>query len=299
MFETINVDDLANSAAFADNMHMRRALPVDSSCPMVMGILNVTPDSFSDGGEFLESAAALQQASRMIAEGARIIDVGGESSRPGATRVPAAEQIRRTEPVIAAIRENYPDIHISIDTRSAQVAASAVSAGANIVNDISALHDDPRMVELVAERDLAVVLMHMQGTPQTMQHSPHYDDVTAEVYNFLEQRIEFAMSCGIKRERIIVDPGLGFGKSVQHNILLLAALKRLAALGPLLVGASRKSFIAKLLDLPYPNTELTGTTALNVIALLAGASILRVHDVLPAAQSIALVEAVRRAHGGR
>lgn len=259
---------------------------------LVMGILNVTPDSFSDGGEFFAPADAIRQAERMISEGADIIDVGGESTRPGTEGVPAAQQIRRTQPVIAAIHNRFPAVHISIDTQLAEVARGAIDAGADMVNDISALQSDPAMVRLVAERKVGVVLMHTQGTPRTMQNDPRYGDVVAEVRTFLAERIEFALANGIERNRIIIDPGIGFGKTVEHNLQLLGGLKRLVDLAPVLLGASRKSFIGKVLDIDEPRQRLTGTIVANTIGLLAGVSILRVHDVCEARQAIRLCEAL-------
>lgn len=261
--------------------------------PLVMGVLNVTPDSFSDGGQFADPAAALAHAGQMVREGADIIDIGGESTRPGAKPVSSAEQIQRTQPVIAAIREQFPETHVSIDTQSAEVTAAAVAAGANIVNDISALRADPDMACVVAEAGAHVVLMHMQGTPTTMQVDARYDDVVSEIEAFLHERIEFAVSCGIAREKIIVDPGIGFGKSTEHNLQILANLNRFTELGPVLLGASRKSFIGKILGIDDPQRRLTGTIVTNTIGLLAGVSILRVHDVLEARQAVDLCKVIR------
>ncbi len=257
--------------------------------PLVMGILNVTPDSFSDGGRFMDVGGAVGHAEQMIRDGADIIDVGGESTRPGSQAVPATEQIKRTQPVIASIREGHAHISISIDTQSAEVASAALDAGATIVNDISALRTDLDMVCRVADAGAYVVLMHMQGTPQTMQQNPQYDDVVGEVEAFLNERIEFAVSSGIKRERIIIDPGIGFGKTVEHNLQILANLRRFTASGPVLLGTSRKSLFGKLLGIDNFEERLTGTIVTNTIGLLAGVRILRVHDVREASQAVAIL----------
>ncbi len=263
--------------------------------PLVMGILNVTPDSFSDGGQFLEVGDAVRHAEQMIRDGADIIDVGGESTRPGAQLIPAAEQIKRTQPVIASIRERHAQIPISIDTQSAEVASAALDAGAAIVNDVSALRADTGMACRLAEAGAYVILMHMQGMPTTMQQNPNYDDVVSEIEAFLKERIEYAVSSGILRERIILDPGLGFGKTVEHNLEILANLGRFAALGPVLLGTSRKSFFAGLLGIDEVEERLTGTIVTNAIGLLAGVRILRVHDVQEARHTVVVCrELVRR-----
>ena len=261
---------------------------------MVMGILNVTPDSFSDGGTFMDLCDAVGHAEQMIRDGADIIDVGGESTRPGSRAVPAAEQIKRTQPVIASIREKYVQIPISIDTQSAEVASAALDAGATIVNDISALRADMDMVRRVADAGAYVVLMHMQGMPRTMQQNPRYDDVVGEIEAFLRERIEFAVSNGIRRERIIIDPGIGFGKTVEHNLQILANLNRFAAIGPVLLGTSRKSLFAELLGIDNVEERLTGTIVTNTIGLLAGVRVLRVHDVKETCHAVALCEAITR-----
>ncbi len=263
--------------------------------PLVMGILNVTPDSFSDGGRFFEVGDAVGHAEQMIRDGADIIDVGGESTRPGAQPVPAAEQIKRTQPVIAAIRERHPQIPISIDTQSAEVASAALDAGAAIVNDVSALRADTGMACRLADAGAYVILMHMQGMPRTMQQNPSYHDVVSGIEAFLKERIEYAVSSGILRERIILDPGIGFGKTVEHNLEILANLGRFAALGPVLLGTSRKSFFAGLLGIDEVEERLTGTIVTNTIGLLAGVRILRVHDVQEARQTVVVCgELVRR-----
>ena len=260
-----------------------------------MGILNVTPDSFSDGGDYFTRDAAIAHALNMIAEGADIIDIGGESTRPGAEPTPAEEQMRRAIPVILAIRMRNSDIAISIDTRAAAVARAAVDAGADIINDVSALRDDPDMADVVAASGAAVVLMHRRGTSADMQDGggPHYDDVIAEITAFLQQRRDFAAGRGIDRSRIILDPGLGFGKRVEHNLTILRHLDRLVALEqPVLVGASRKRFLGSVLGVDEPKQRLAGSLACAVIAALAGAAILRVHDVRATVDAVQLCSAV-------
>jgi dihydropteroate synthase len=266
--------------------------------PAIMGVLNVTPDSFSDGGRFTEPAAAVAHADRMIDDGADLIDVGPESTRPGSDPVPTADQIARAVPVIEAIRRAHPAVPVSIDTQSATVARAALDAGADLVNDVSALRGDPAMAELIAQRDAGVVLMHMRGEPRTMQTAgggPIYDDVVAKIVDFLAERIEFATGCGIARQRIIVDPGLGFGKTVEHNLELLRHLSAFASLGvPLLVGASRKSFVGRITGVETPADRLAGSLACATAAVLAGVSILRVHDVRPSCQAVAMAHAIRQ-----
>jgi dihydropteroate synthase len=257
----------------------------DTTRTLVMGILNVTPDSFSDGGKYTDLNAAVQHARDMTDAGADIIDVGGESSRPGAELVGAEEEIRRVLPVI----ERIPDLLVSIDTMKASVAARSLAAGARIVNDISGLRFDARMPEVIGEA--GVILMHMQGIPATMQQSPRYDDVTREVREFLADRIAFAESRGIKKSQIAVDPGIGFGKTVAHNIQLLAQLEQLRPLGcPILVGASRKSFLGG-----QPHERLSGSLGIAAWVVAQGASILRVHDVAETVAVVKLIEAVKRA----
>jgi dihydropteroate synthase len=262
---------------------------LDLSRPIVMGILNVTPDSFSDGGAYLDPEAAIGRAEQMLAEGAALIDVGPESTRPGSGPVPAEEQIRRAVPVIAGLIQRRPDAVISIDTRSAAVAAAALAAGAAIVNDISALRDDSEMAAVVARTGAGIVLMHMQGTPQTMQQNPQYADVIAEVRDFLAKRAAFAESQGMARESIAIDPGIGFGKTVEHNLALLRGLQSLVALGyPVVVGTSRKSFIGKLLGTTELSQRLPGSLACALRAALAGAGVIRAHDVALTQKLVAL-----------
>jgi dihydropteroate synthase len=256
-----------------------------------MGVLNVTPDSFSDGGKFFDVERAVEHARAMTQAGADIIDVGGESTRPGAVPVSADEELRRVIPVIEQLR----DLLVSVDTTKAVVAEQALAAGAQIVNDISALRFDPRMVEVVRNAGAGVVLMHMQGTPQTMQASPHYDDVVTEVHAFLAERIAFAESRGLKKSQIAVDPGIGFGKTVEHNLRLLAHLEQILQLGcPVMIGVSRKSFIGRVLGRPAEQ-RLAGTTATMAWAVAKGASLVRVHDVAETVDAVRMIEAVKEA----
>jgi dihydropteroate synthase len=255
-----------------------------------MGILNVTPDSFSDGGLYLDANAAVAHGREMAGEGAGLIDVGGESTRPGAEEVPADEELRRTEPVVAELCAE--GIAVSIDTSKAAVARAALDAGAEMVNDVTALRADPELGRLCAERGCEVVLMHMQGTPRTMQADPTYDDVVADVRAFFAERIEEATAAGIAEERIWIDPGIGFGKTVAHNTELLHRLGELRDLGrPIAIGTSRKSFLGKLTGREAQD-RIGGSIASNVLALKAGAEMLRVHDVLETAQAVKVAEAI-------
>lgn len=258
----------------------------------VMGIVNVTPDSFSDGGKFFDAAAAAAHGERLAEEGADVVDVGGESTRPGAQPVPAEEEIRRVVPVIQRLRSKIK-IPISIDTVKSEVARAALDAGADIVNDVSALRADGAMAALVAREAVPVVLMHMQGTPQTMQQNPAYADVVSEVGGFLKERADYAVRCGVGAENTLIDPGIGFGKNLDHNLALLRGLPALADLGlPLLVGASRKAFIGRLLDLGSEE-RLEGSLAAAVAAALAGANMIRVHDVKEAVRALRVADALR------
>ena len=259
---------------------------------LIMGIVNVTPDSFFDGGRRLDPDKAIADAMAMVASGADIIDIGGESTRPGARPVSEEEELARVLPVVRGLRrESY--VPVSIDTYKSKVARAALDAGADIVNDISALRFDPAMVSLLAAEKVPVVLMHMQGTPRTMQQEPHYGDVVREVRDFLAAQLYEAMDAGIAPDTIILDPGIGFGKTIAHNLELLRGLPVLAALGqPLLVGASRKAFIGKLLNLA-PDERLEGSLAAAVAAALAGANILRVHDVAETCHAMRIADAIR------
>ena len=259
---------------------------------LVMGILNVTPDSFSDGGCYMHTSVALAHARRMIAEGAAIIDIGGESTRPGAQPVAVADEIARTLPVVSALRAEWDGL-ISIDTTKAAVAAAALAAGADIVNDVSGLLADPDMPALCATSPCGVVVMHMRGEPQTMQHAPHYADVVTEVSAFFAARIAALVRAGIRREALCCDPGIGFGKSPGHNLALLAALARLSPPDrPLLLGVSRKSFLASLLASDEPAARARATVVLTALARQQGVMLHRVHDVRPNIEALRVTEAL-------
>lgn len=266
---------------------------------LLMGIVNVTPDSFSDGGLFLDPEAALTHARELLQEGADIIDVGGESTRPGAEPVAEDEELRRVLPVIDGIAASGAPVRISIDTSKAPVAQAALDAGASIVNDVSALRGDPAMAEVVARSGCECVLMHMLGEPRTMQAGPRYGDVVDEVRAFLEQRMEHALRAGVSERQIVLDPGIGFGKTTAHNLELLRRLDELASLGrPLLVGTSRKSFLGRILadaageSEPAPaDRRLQGTIATCVLAYERGARLFRVHDVAPVRAALTVAAA--------
>ncbi|HYW68103.1 MAG TPA: dihydropteroate synthase [bacterium] len=256
----------------------------------VMGILNVTPDSFSDGGEFLRPTAAAEHARRMIDEGADIIDVGGQSSRPGSQPVSEDDELERVVPVIRKVREQW-DGPVSVDTYRARVAEEALAAGATMVNDITAFSAEPRIAEVTARAGAAAVLMHMRGTPATMQQDTAYDDLMGELAFFLGAAVDRALEAGVGGDQIAIDPGIGFGKTTEHNLAILRHLPELAVLGrPILVGPSRKSFIGNVLDLPVEE-RLEGTLATVAYAVVQGARILRVHDVRPTVRVARMVEA--------
>jgi dihydropteroate synthase len=269
----------------------------------LMGILNVTPDSFSDGGHFLEARAAIARGRALVAEGADIVDVGGESTRPGAEPVPAAEELRRVLPVVAALAEEVDSMpthpQISVDTYKADVASAALAAGASLVNDVSAFRADPQMAALVAESGADCCLMHMRGRPRTMQQDPRYEDVVDDVKDFLQERLEFAVGEGVAPERILLDPGIGFGKTDAHNLELLRRLGELLTLGaPIVIGTSRKGFLGRIMapatGRPEPvdvADRLPGTVASNVLAYERGASVFRVHDVAPVREALAVAAA--------
>ena len=262
----------------------------------VMGVLNVTPDSFSDGGLYCEPEQALARAEAMLAEGADLIDVGGQSSRPGSLPIPAAEERARVVPVIREIVRRH-EARVSVDTWRAGVAAAALDAGAVMVNDVSALRFDPDMAPLVADRGASVVLMHMQGTPRTMQRAPAYHHVVDDVYGFLSRRLCAAVRAGIERQRILLDPGFGFGKTVAHNLDLLRGLDLLGALGqPLVAGTSRKSFLGHVLQRPV-GERLGGSLASALAAAQRGAALVRVHDVGATVQALALLDALGAPRG--
>lgn len=263
---------------------------------LVMGVLNTTPDSFFDGGRYDALDAAVARAEQMLAEGADILDIGGESTRPGAEPVPEAEELRRTLPVMEAITARFPQAIISIDTTKSGVAARALQAGACIVNDISGMTFDPRMREVAAQAGALVVLMHIQGTPRTMQKNPHYTDVVAEVRDTLHVHAQRAQQAGISRENIWLDPGIGFGKTLEHNLQLLRHLPTLKSLGyPVLIGTSRKSFIGHLLGGLPPEERLEGTLATLALSVAWGADIVRVHDVQAAVRAVRVADALVRA----
>ncbi len=264
---------------------------VDMTAPRIMGILNATPDSFSDGGRFTESAAALAQVRAMA--GADILDIGGESTRPGAQIIDPVEEIARTAPLIAAIRAGGIATPISIDTRKAPVAKAAFAAGAGILNDVAALTFDADLPGLVAQSNTPVILMHAQGSPQTMQADPRYDDVLLDVYDFLTARIDAALAAGIPRDRIAIDPGIGFGKTVAHNLALLQRLSLFHSLGcPILLGASRKRFIGVISGTDAPDARLPGSLAVALAGVAQGVQMIRVHDVAETRAALALWQAI-------
>ena len=261
--------------------------------PLVMGIVNVTPDSFYDGGRFYDPGQAVAHAVRLVEDGADLLDIGAESTRPGALRVNDEEEQRRLIPVVAAIAKAV-SVPISVDTSKAAVARAAIDAGAAIVNDVTALRGDEEMVEVVAKTGVGLVLMHMQGTPETMQQAPHYNDVVEDVTRFLREQARIAMDRGVARERIVLDPGIGFGKTLAHNVDLLANLQAFLQLGfPVLVGASRKGFIGQLTGQPVEG-RAWGTAGVVALAVEHGASILRVHDVGPMKDVVTVADAIAR-----
>jgi dihydropteroate synthase len=272
-----------------------RMLPTSTRC-LVMGIVNVTPDSFADGGRYLDPKAAVAHGLALAAEGADLLDVGGESTRPGAAYVEEAVELDRVVPVVEGLAA-ATGVPVSVDTRKAAVARAALAAGATIVNDVSAGRDDPDLLGVAAEAGAAMVLMHMQGTPATMQDDPRYHDVLAEVEAFLQERCTAAEAAGVARDALVVDPGIGFGKRDEHNYALLGGLARLTRLGhPVLVGTSRKGFIGRALDLPVEE-RLEGTAAAVVWAVERGARIVRVHDVAPMVRTVRMTEVLLA--GGR
>jgi dihydropteroate synthase len=269
-------------------------LSLDLDLPCIMGILNITPDSFSDGGCFNELETAVAHARQMAVDGAAIIDVGGESTRPGSELVSPNEELRRVLPVIERLHEEVP-LPISVDTMKAEVARQALAAGAVLVNDVTALRNDPEMVDVVAETGCAVCLMHMLGEPRTMQQDPRYGDVVVEVASFLEERMTWATGRGVREEQILLDPGIGFGKTVEHNLLLIKHLDRLTALGrPIVLGSSRKRFLGAVL-MAEPGERMAGTAATTALGAVAGAAVFRVHDVRPNLEALRVATAVRNA----
>lgn len=279
---------------FAGTIHTSHGSLELGGSTRLMGVLNITPDSFSDAAQFLPLDAACRQADRMLAEGADLLDIGGESTRPGAADVPADQQIARVIPAIQRIRAAHPQAILSVDTRLAEVAAAALDAGADIINDVSALEHDPAMVQLLAGRKVPVILMHMRGTPATMLQLAKYEDVVTDVVAYFHRRVAVLAAAGIEPSRMILDPGLGFAKNTFHNLEILRRLPELHALGlPILVGPSRKRFIAHVLHVEQPEERLYGTLAAVAVCAQAGVQIVRVHDVAPARQVIDLLRAIR------
>lgn len=274
------------------DLHLRKQhLELDR--PLVMGIVNVTPDSFFDGGQYYDPQRAVAHALRLVAEGADLLDIGAESTRPGALPVDEHEERRRLLPVVSAVARTV-SVPISVDTSKAEVARAALDAGAVMVNDVTALRGDRAMVDVVAEAGAGLIVMHMQGIPETMQQAPHYDDVVGDVAQFLAERSRFAMDHGVERDRIVLDPGIGFGKTLTHNLDLLANLHAFTELGfPLLVGPSRKGFIGQLTHQSV-DARAWGTAAVIALAVQQGARILRVHDVGPMRDVVSVADAVAR-----
>ncbi len=259
--------------------------------PLVMGIVNVTPDSFSDGGRYAEAPSAIEHGRVLVAQGADIIDVGGESTRPGSDAVPVAKELERVQPVVAALALEL-EVPVSVDTRHADVAAAAVREGASIINDVSGFRD-PAMVALAVGCDAGVVVMHMLGEPKSMQAAPHYTDVVAEVREYLAAQASMLEAAGVARDRIALDPGIGFGKTTAHNLELLARLPELVALGyPVLVGVSRKRFIGEITGETLPDRRVSGSVAAALVSVLNGAAVVRVHDVAETVQALRVSSAI-------
>ena len=268
-----------------------------SGKPLLMGILNVTPDSFSDGGRFNTITAALSQAEKMLSDGADIIDIGGESTRPYSLSVSSGEQVQRVIPIVKAIRTQLSTtVQISIDTRLSTVAKLALSEGANIINDISAGHNYPTILKVAADYNCPIILMHIKGTPQTMQDNPAYEDVVADVIDSLQLSVERAKQAGINPDKIVLDPGIGFGKTFEHNLKLLAHLNRFVELGyPILLGTSRKKFLNTLTATEKPEDLAIATSVTTALAVMAGVKILRVHDVKENRQALDVAWAIKQA----
>ena len=267
--------------------------------PLIMGILNVTPDSFSDGGRHNTLEAALIQVEKMLADGADMIDIGGESTRPKSISVSSGEQIARVIPVIKAIRAQVSkEVLISVDTRLSTVAKAALEAGANIINDVTGGRDDPKILTVAAQADCPIVLMHMQGTPETMQDNPYYDNVVAEVIASLQNSVNNALAAGVKKENIVLDPGIGFGKRAQDNLTLLAHLNQLVGMDfPILLGTSRKRFMGALCNVTEPCELITATAATTALGVMAGVQLFRVHDVKENRQAADVAWAIKNAMG--
>ncbi|GAA70742.1 MULTISPECIES: dihydropteroate synthase [unclassified Pseudoalteromonas] len=276
-----------------NKINLARGRTLDLSEPVIMGIVNVTPDSFSDGGQFFNTAAALNHAMQLLDDGATILDIGGESTRPGAPDVSLEDELQRVIPIIKAIREQS-DCIISIDTSKAEVMRQAIEAGADIVNDVRALQEDDALAVVAQYPDVAVCLMHMQGQPRSMQNDPHYDDLASEINDFFNQRIAACETAGIKQSQLILDPGFGFGKTLKHNYQILAQFNDYAQFGlPLLAGLSRKSMIGNLLNRDTEN-RLAGSLAGALIAAQNGAHIIRVHDVKETADVLGVYQACKQ-----
>ncbi|WP_394177445.1 dihydropteroate synthase [Yoonia maritima] len=291
----VSVDDIPKDVLDRITAPRPSVAGMPMNTPQVMGILNVTPDSFSDGGKYSGQDVAVQHALSMVKAGASIIDIGGESTRPGAETVSVDDEIARTAPVIDAIRE-HSAIPISIDTRKAAVALAAIEAGANLVNDVAALSYDQELAGVTARSGLPVCLMHAQGDPETMQNDPQYDDVLLDVYDYLEQRVSTAEAAGIARKNIIVDPGIGFGKTLEHNLILLRGLSLFHSLGcPILLGASRKKFIGTLGGGASATDRVAGSVAVALHGVRQGVQLLRVHDTFETKQAIDLELAINKA----
>jgi dihydropteroate synthase len=258
----------------------------------LMGVVNVTPDSFSDGGRYLDPNRAISRGLELAAEGAAILDIGGESTRPGALPVGTDEELRRVLPVVEGLVDAGTQAQISVDTSKATVASRALGAGATFINDVTALRGDPEMVSLVASSGADVCLMHMLGAPRTMQDDPRYEDVVSDVKRFLEERLQYAVRRGVDEDRILLDPGIGFGKTLEHNLELIARVDELVALGrPVVIGASRKSFIGRITGRTVPADRVAGTVAANVVAYERGARVFRVHDVAASRDALAIAAA--------
>jgi dihydropteroate synthase len=276
-------------------LQMAGGRTLDLSEPRVMGVLNITPDSFNDGGRFMRLESALGRARVMVLQGAAIIDIGGESTRPGSTPVSEAEELDRVMPVIEAVADQL-DVAISVDTSKPGVMSAALAAGAHMVNDVRALGGKGALDVIAGSEDAAICLMHMLGEQRSMQEDPHYDDVVAEVRAFLAQRVQACIGRGIGRDRIVIDPGIGFGKSLDHNLALLSAVDQLAADGvPVLIGASRKSMFHALLGTAAPGERVTGSVVAAGLAVWQGAAIVRAHDVRETVQAVRVAQAMRAA----
>lgn len=287
---------LDNTTKKVEKMQLPGGRSLDFSRPNIMGILNVTPDSFSDGGDFLKPAAAAVRIREIIDEGADIVDVGGESSRPGSDPVDAETELNRVIPVIRDIR-SISDIPISIDTTKAAVAKAAVESGADIVNDISALRFDKEMIDLVAERGVPVVLMHMLGSPKTMQYNPTYNDCVNDILQFFSERLHYCLNYGISKDRIIIDPGIGFGKRLNDNLAIFNKLNQFESFGcPVMIGASRKSFIKLITgENAKPSKRVGGSITAALVSVIKGVDIIRVHDIAETIEAVKIYQAINEA----